>query len=66
MISLYNGGRSELRPETASFNSVIDALVKSQEPAREKRAEALLEQMDELSLEDEMLSECCRPNQQVS
>lgn len=55
--------RPELRPDTTSFNTVLDTLAKSLENDREERAEALLEKMEELSESDASLN--CRPNEVV-
>lgn len=46
MEDRYASGRTELRPNTISFNTVIDALAQSNERGVEQRAELLLEQMD--------------------
>ena len=55
--------RPELRPDTTSFNTVLDTLAKSLESDRELRAEALLEKMEVLSEADPTLN--CRPNEVV-
>ena len=66
MIDLYGKGWRELKPETISFNTVIDTLAKSKERDTELRAEALLERMEELSLTSDELKSSCRPDQVVS
>jgi len=63
MISLGKE-RPELRPDTTSFNTVLDTLAKSLEYDREQRAEALLERMETLSENDPSMN--CRPNEVVS
>ena len=63
MITLCKD-RPELKPDTTSFNTVIDTLSKSKEKYCEKRAEALLEQMEEICNNDPSLN--CRPDQVVS
>lgn len=63
MISLSED-RAEIRPDTTSFNTVIDTLAKSKENDREQRAEALLEKMQQLSSKNKSLD--CRPDQVVS
>ncbi len=62
MISLSKE-RPELRPDTTSFNTIIDTLAKSKESNREQRAELLLEKMQELSSSENGLN--CRPDQMV-
>lgn len=56
--------RPELRPDTTSFNTVLDTLAKSREKDCEQRAEALLEKMEELSAGSSMFD--CMPNELVS
>ena len=56
--------RPELQPDRTSFNTVIDTLAKSRESDRERRAEDLLEQMEELSSGELALD--CSPDQVVS
>ena len=63
MIQMYPQ-RPELKPDTRSFNTVIDCLAKSKEANCEGRAETLLERMDDLNLADPTLK--CRPDQVVS
>lgn len=63
MIKL-SSDRPELAPDTRSFNIVFDALAKSRENNCEKRAEALLEEMEELSSGVDALK--CKPDQVVS
>ena len=41
-------GRFQVQPDTTSFNTVIDALARGRERGRERRAEALLQRMDDL------------------
>ena len=41
-------GRLQVQPDTTSFNTVIDALARGRERGRERRAEALLQRMDDL------------------
>ena len=63
MITLCKD-RPELKPDTTSFNSLIDTLSKSKERDCEKRAEALLEKMQDLAENDSSFD--CRPDQVVS
>jgi hypothetical protein len=63
MISICKD-RPELKPDTTSFNTVLDTLAKSKERDCEKRAESLLERMQELACNDPSLN--CRPDQVVS
>ena len=41
-------GRYQVQPDTISFNTVMDALARSRERGKERRAEALLQRMDDL------------------
>eukprot|EP00980_Cylindrotheca_fusiformis_P011892 scaffold2830_cov131-Cylindrotheca_fusiformis.AAC.13 len=63
MISLCESGRSEVMPDTTSFNTVIHTLAKGKERNRENRAEALLELMNELSSDGSPCGIRCRPDQ---
>jgi hypothetical protein len=65
MINLKRAGQ-ELQPDTTSFNTVLDALAKSSEGDCERRAEELLETMQELSSDDDELGLSCKPDQVVS
>ena len=65
MEDLYiKSGRSELAPNTISYNTVISAYARSGEVGAERRAEALLRRMNELStLEDTREAfATCRPD----
>lgn len=55
-------GRHDVAPDTVSFNTVIDTLAKSRIKGCERRAESLLEHMDELSSAHEHLRERCKPD----
>jgi hypothetical protein len=63
MEILYFDGQVELKPNTTSFNTVIDALARSREKGSEQKAEALLEHMDELSTTVEELRNYCQPDE---
>jgi len=62
MEDLYLRGRTELQPDTTSFNTVLNALAHSGRRGSEDEAEALLEYMDELSSREEALRSTCRPD----
>lgn len=62
MEELYFEGQTELQPNTISFNTVLDALAQCTERDSARRAEQLLEHMDQLSSRDDRLSETCRPD----
>lgn len=49
METLALEGRSELQPDTVSFNTVLDALAQSGQRGAQRRAEVLLERMEALS-----------------
>ena len=49
MEALALEGRTELQPDTVSFNTVIDALAQSGQRGAQRRAEILLERMEVLS-----------------
>lgn len=49
MEALALEGRTELQPDTVSFNSVFDTLARSGQRGAQRRAEALLERMEDLS-----------------
>lgn len=66
MIELYEQGRTEMMPDTTSFNTVVDALSKSREEKTERRAEKLLERMQVLSTKNDSLKLNCSPDQVVS
>jgi hypothetical protein len=63
MLSLCDD-RPELKPDTTSFNTVLDTLAKSKERDCESRAESLLEEMQELACKDPSFD--CRPDHVVS
>jgi hypothetical protein len=63
MEDLYSKGRTELGPDTASYNTVLDAISRSNQPGFERRAESLLEHMDEMCSRDEVLRKTCQPDQ---
>ena len=65
MISDYEAGRTQLQPNTTSFNTVMDALAKSKEEEAEHRAEGWLQKMENLSSMDESLSMICKPDEVV-
>ena len=46
-------GRYQVQPDTTSFNIVIASLARSRERGKERRAEALLQRMDDL--DDEIM-----------
>ena len=52
MEGLSSEGRTELMPDTVSFNTVIDALARSGSHGAPQRAEVLLQRMDDLSKGD--------------
>jgi hypothetical protein len=58
--------RQELQPDTTSFNTVLDTLAKSSEADYERRAEELLETMQELSTDNDEPGLPCKPDQVVS
>jgi hypothetical protein len=66
MEDLFIQGRHELQPDATSFNTCMDAMAKSHERGSERRAEDLLERMDELSNRYDELRETCKPDQMVS
>jgi pentatricopeptide repeat protein len=65
MIGEFEVGRTELQPDTTSFNTVLDALAKSKEENVEHRAEALLRKMEDLASLNASLSSTCRPDHVV-
>jgi hypothetical protein len=62
----FSAGRSELQMNTTTYNTVIDALAKSNERGSERRAEQLLEHMDHLSTTVDELRHTCHPDKVVS
>jgi hypothetical protein len=65
MEDLYFQGRKELCPDTRSFNTVIDALARSRDSGSARRAEALLERMEDLATTHKDLAEVCHPDVMV-
>lgn len=62
MEGLALEGRTELAPDTVSFNTVIDTLARSGLRDAQRRAEMLLERMDVLSSSDAHVSFPCEPD----
>jgi hypothetical protein len=59
MEGLALEGRTELQPDTVSFNTVIDALAQSGQHGAQRRAETLLYRMESLAND---LSFPCEPD----
>jgi hypothetical protein len=48
MLELYISGNHDVRPNTISFSSVVDAWARSNDHTAPQRAEAILNRMEEL------------------
>jgi Pentatricopeptide repeat domain len=62
MEDLYFAGRTELQPDTISFNTALDCFAQSRYPDSAWDAEQLLDYMEQLSAKDERLRDTCRPD----
>jgi pentatricopeptide repeat protein len=62
MEDLYRSGRTELQPNTISFNTVLDCLAQSRSPTAAADAEHLLDYMDQLSKDKKQYRKTCRPD----
>jgi pentatricopeptide repeat protein len=62
MEDLYCSGRTELQPNTISFNTVLDCLAQSRTPTAAADAEHLLGYMDQLSKDEKLYRNTCRPD----
>ena len=49
MQELYKAGNTDVKPNMISFNTVLSAWAKSQDPAAAKQTEVILQCMQELS-----------------